>query len=50
VSSTSFEAEARRKGTSVTMIGRIEGRAGEMRVVGRDGRAIKLERKGFAHF
>ena len=50
VSGTSFEAEAGRKATSVTMIGRIEGRAGEMRVVGRDGRAIKLERKGFAHF
>jgi thiamine-monophosphate kinase len=49
-SSASFESEARAKGASVNMIGRIEGHAGEMRVIGQDGRTLKLESKGFAHF
>lgn len=44
-----FEAEARSKGVSVTMIGHIEGAAGT-RVLGEGGCSIKLSHKGFAHF
>ncbi len=44
-----FEAEARSKNVSVTMIGHIEGTAGT-RVLGEGGRSIKLGPKGFAHF
>jgi thiamine-monophosphate kinase len=50
VSGASFEAEARDKGTSVTMIGRIEGRPGGMKVLGPDGETLKLAAKGFSHF
>jgi thiamine-monophosphate kinase len=49
-SAASFEAEARAKGMSVTMIGRLEGPAGEARVLGPGGHALKLGPKGFAHF
>jgi thiamine-monophosphate kinase len=45
-----FEAEALGKRLSVTLIGRIEGSSGEARVLGPDGNALKLGRKGFAHF
>ncbi len=44
-----FEAEATAKGVTVTMIGRIEGATGT-RVLGEDGRPIRLGPKGFAHF
>jgi thiamine-monophosphate kinase len=46
----SFETEARAKGMSMTMIGRLEGPAGEARVLGPGGHALKLGPKGFAHF
>jgi thiamine-monophosphate kinase len=46
----SFETEARAKGMSMTMIGRLEGPAGEARVLGPGGQALKLGPKGFAHF
>jgi thiamine-monophosphate kinase len=49
-SGASFEAEARGKGTSVTMIGRIEGGAGKIKVLGPDGETLKLAAKGFSHF
>jgi thiamine-monophosphate kinase len=49
-SAASFEAEARAKGMSVTMIGRLEGPAGEARVLRPGGHALKLGPKGFAHF
>jgi thiamine-monophosphate kinase len=49
-SAASFEAEARAKGMSVTMIGRLEGPAGEARVLGPGGQMLKLGPKGFAHF
>ncbi len=49
-SAVSFEAETRAKGLSVAMIGRIEDPSGEARVLGPDGRALKVEHKGFAHF
>jgi len=45
-----FEAEAAAKGASVTVIGRIEGQAGEVRVLGPDGKTLTLERQGFSHF
>ncbi len=49
-SAASFEAEARAKGANVTMIGRLEGPAGEARVLGPCGQILKLGSKGFAHF
>ena len=49
-SAAGFEAEAEAKGASVTMIGRIEGQAGEVRVLGPDGRPLSLPRTGFSHF
>jgi thiamine-monophosphate kinase len=49
-SSASFESEARDKATDVTMVGRIEGRAGEVKVLGPDRQVLKLRRTGFAHF
>jgi thiamine-monophosphate kinase len=45
-----FEAEAAAKGASVTVIGRIEGQAGEVRVLGPDGKTLTLERQSFSHF
>jgi thiamine monophosphate kinase len=49
-SGAAFEDEAKAKGASVTMIGRIEVPSREVRVLGRDGEAFDLSRKGFAHF
>lgn len=49
-SASSFESEARAKGVAMTMIGRLEGPAGEARVLGPGGEIVRLERKGFAHF
>jgi thiamine-monophosphate kinase len=49
-SGAAFEDEAKAKGASVTMIGRIEVPSREVRVLGRDGEAFDLGRKGFAHF
>jgi thiamine-monophosphate kinase len=48
--SAAFEAEAKAKGASVTMIGRIEARSGKVSVLGPDGQAYDLGRTGFAHF
>lgn len=45
-----FEAEAAAKGASVTVIGRIEGQADEVRVLGPDGKTLTLERQSFSHF
>ena len=49
-SAAGFEAEAAVKGASLTLIGRIEGQAGEVRVLAPDGSALTLERSGFSHF
>lgn len=45
-----FEAEAATKDASFTMIGRVEGQAGEVTVLGPDGSTLSLERRGFSHF
>ena len=44
-----FEAEAKSKGVTVTLIGRIEGTTGT-RLLGEGGRDMKLGPKGFTHF
>jgi len=49
-SAAAFEAEAQAKGASVTMIGRIAGPSGDIRVLGPKGEALKLVRQGFSHF
>jgi thiamine-monophosphate kinase len=49
VNAAAFEADAAGKGEIVTLIGRIEDRDG-VRVLGEEGRVLKLSRKGFAHF
>jgi thiamine-monophosphate kinase len=48
-SASSFEAEIRAKGETVTLIGHLENRDGT-RVLGEGGRPLKLSHKGFAHF
>jgi thiamine-monophosphate kinase len=48
-SAAAFEAEAQAKGVPVTMIGRIGGPSGDVRVLA-DGKPLELGRKGFAHF
>ena len=48
-SAAAFEAEAKDKGVPVTAIGRISG-SGEVSVLGPDGKALELDRKGYAHF
>ena len=45
-----FEAEVAAKGATLTMIGRIEDHAGEVRVLSPDGETLKLEHSGFSHF
>ncbi len=49
-SAADFEAEARAKGVTVAPIGRIEEGEGAVRVLGRNGKPLKLARKGFSHF
>jgi thiamine-monophosphate kinase len=49
-SAPAFEAEAQAKGASVTMIGRIAGPSGDVRVLRPDGEPLALGRKGFTHF
>ncbi len=49
ISAAAFESEAAGRGETVTLIGRIEERDG-LRVLGEDGRTLKLKHKGFAHF
>lgn len=49
-SAAAFEAEAQAKGVPVTMIGRIGGPSGDVRVLALDGKPLELGRKGFAHF
>ena len=49
-SAAAFEAEAQAKGVPVTMIGRIGGPSGDVRVLAPDGKLLELGRKGFAHF
>ncbi len=49
-SAAAFEAEAQAKGVPVTMIGRIGGPSGDVRVLAPDGKLLELDRKGFAHF
>jgi len=49
-SMSDFEAEAKDKGVPVTAIGRISGSGGEVSVLGPDGQALALDRKGYAHF
>ena len=47
---SAFEAEANEKGVPVTLIGRIAGSSGGVEVRGPDGRAVGLDRTGYAHF
>lgn len=49
-SAAAFAAEAKAKGTPVTMIGRLEGADTGLRVLGPDGSALELDRGGYAHF
>lgn len=49
-SAAGFEAGAAAKGASVTMVGRIEGRAGEISVLRANGQPLQLPRHGFSHF
>jgi thiamine-monophosphate kinase len=49
-SAKGFEAEAAAKGARLTMIGRIEGQAGEVRVLSPNGEPLPLSRHGFSHF
>ena len=49
-SAAAFEAEAAAKGATLTMMGRIEGDAGAVRVVRPDGKTLALECSGFTHF
>ena len=49
-SAAAFETEAQAKGVPVTMIGRIGGPSGDVRVLAPDGKPLELGRKGFAHF
>jgi thiamine-monophosphate kinase len=49
-SAAAFEAEAQAKGASVTMIGRIVGPSGDVRVLSPGGEPLELGRKGFSHF
>lgn len=49
-SAAGFEAEATAKGATLTMIGRVDGDAGAVRVVGPDGNLLTLEHRGYAHF
>lgn len=49
-SASAFEAEAKDKGVPVTAIGRISGSGAEVGVLGPDGQALALDRKGYAHF
>ena len=49
-SASAFEAEAKDKGVPVTAIGRISGSGTEVSVLGPDGQALELDRKGYAHF
>lgn len=45
-----FEAEAKAKGVTLTLFGRIEGKGDKVRVIGPDGTPLKLVHKGFSHF
>lgn len=49
-SAKAFEAEAHVTAVPVTPIGLIEDGEGEVRVLGRDGKPLRLARKGFSHF
>jgi thiamine-monophosphate kinase len=49
-SGRTFEAEVTAKGTPVTLIGRLETAESGLRVLGPDGKALKLDRSGYAHF
>jgi thiamine-monophosphate kinase len=45
-----FEAEARAKGRDLTQVGRLEGKSGEVHLIGPDGAPFKVDHKGFTHF
>ena len=45
-----FEKEAHEHGVTVTAIGEIRHGSGEVEVLDREGRPLKLERKGYEHF
>jgi thiamine-monophosphate kinase len=45
-----FEAEAKAKGVAVTEIGRLESPEAGLLVLGPDGKALKLDSGGYAHF
>ena len=45
-----FEKEAQAHGVTVTAIGEVRGGSGEVEVLDKEGRALKLERNGYEHF
>jgi thiamine-monophosphate kinase len=49
-SAAAFESEAAAKDARLTMIGRVEGQAGAVKVVDPNGKTLKLPRSGFSHF
>jgi thiamine-monophosphate kinase len=49
-SGPAFEAEAKGKGVALTEIGRLENPEAGLLVLGPDGHALKLDRRGYAHF
>ncbi|MGD9502606.1 MAG: thiamine-phosphate kinase [Methyloceanibacter sp.] len=49
-SGPAFEAEAKGKGVPVTEIGRLEAPEAGLLVLGPDGRALRLDTAGYAHF
>ena len=49
-SAGAFESEMQAQGRQVTLIGRLDGPAAELRVLGPDGRDLALPRPGYTHF
>jgi thiamine-monophosphate kinase len=49
-SAPGFEAEAKGKGVALTEIGRLESPEAGLLVLGPDGKALKLDHSGYAHF
>ena len=45
-----FEKEAEQHGVTVTAIGEVRAGCGEVEVLDKEGRALKLERNGYEHF
>ena len=45
-----FEKEAEQHGVTVTAIGEVHAGSGEVQVLDKEGRALKLDRNGYEHF